>query len=80
MLKVGDKVLLSPDKGMLFEKCFISSWREYLGKIYTIKEIRVTGSIVLYNCLFYWPPSGLIKYNDKNTIRYYLEKRNQNEN
>ena len=80
MLKVGDKVLLSPDKGMLFEERCISSWREYLGKIYTIREIRDTGSIVLYGCLFYWPSSGLIKYENENTIRYYLEKRNQNEN
>lgn len=79
MIRVGDIVCLNPKKGKLFESCYIGTWRNYLGREFTVIDILpVTGSILLSENRFYWPPNGLMKVIKKHSIQWYLEKRNGN--
>ena len=61
----------------------ISYWPDYLGKVFTIRCVSRDYKYIhldedLYN--FTWPYWMIKPYIAKNSIKYYIDKRKENEN
>lgn len=78
-MKIGDKVTIDPKWQEKYPNKInygIDTWREYLGKIYTISSVDFSNCIYLSEDQhhFVWPKYMIMPI-DKSTIKYYLWRR-----